>query len=67
MDCTTPPASLVPRRPAFLPSVCVHDTSTLQMSSAPVYYCEHKWKVKMGEAWERGYILAVFVEVKLHL
>ena len=23
-------------------------------SSAPVYYCECKRKVKMGEAWERG-------------
>ena len=20
-----------------------------------VYYCEHKWKVKTGEAWEQGY------------
>ena len=23
--------------------------------NAPMYYCEHKWKVKTGEAWERGY------------
>ena len=28
-------------------------------SSAPMYYCKHKRKVKAGEAWERGYIIIV--------
>ena len=27
------------------------------LSSAPVYYCEHKRKIETGEAWERGYKL----------
>ena len=26
-----------------------------ERSSAPVYYCERKRKIKTGEAWERGY------------
>ena len=30
--------------------------SLFSRSSAPMYYCEHKWKVKTGEAWERGYL-----------
>ena len=24
-----------------------------------MYYCEHKLKVKMGEAWERGYLTMI--------
>ena len=40
-------SSLVPRPPLFLPSVCVHN-NTRMWSSAPVYYCERKWKAKKG-------------------
>ena len=32
------------------------DSGCIRWSSAPVYYCEHKQKVKTGEAWEQGYI-----------
>ena len=51
--------SLVPRPPLFLPSVCVHNNTRewrtrFCWSSAPVYYCEPKWKVNMGQAGERG-------------
>ena len=37
----------------FLPSVCVHNNTRerkTSWSSAPVYYCECKRKVKTGEA-----------------
>ena len=27
-------------------------------ASLLLYYCEHKWKVKAGKAWERGYRFA---------
>ena len=37
------------RPPTFLCCVCVHN-----WSSAPVYYCEHKRKLKGREAWEQG-------------
>ena len=37
--------SLVSRPSPFLPSICIHNNQ----SSAPVYYCERKRKVKMGE------------------
>ena len=50
---------LVPKPPLFLPSVCVYNNARehcancrLNNSSAPVYCCEHKWKVKTGEAWK---------------
>ena len=36
-----------------------------------MYYCEHKRKVKMGEAWERGYCILSFgpsphINLRLH-
>ena len=54
--------SLGPRPPPFLPSVCIHNNTRerktgekhFRRSSAPVYYCERKRKVKTGEAREGG-------------
>ena len=37
--------SLISRPPPFLPSTCIHNNQ----SSVPMYYCECKRKVKMGE------------------
>ena len=39
----------------FLTGECSQAFPVFRRSSAPVYYCERKRKVKTGEAWERGY------------
>ena len=31
--------------------------------SAPMYYCERKRKVKMGEAWEHGYVYSIQLHI----
>ena len=60
---------LVPRPLPFLPSVWVHNNTQEQRTvfrrtSAPVHCCEHKRKVKTGEAWERSatyvYVAVIF-------
>ena len=51
----------VPGLPSFdLPFAftTAHGTED-RRSSAPVYYCERKRKVKTGEAWEQGYFTDV--------
>ena len=57
--------SIVPRRPPFyLPFAftIIHGSGrqtknvlTFWRYSNSMYYCEHKGKIKTGEAWDRGY------------
>ena len=55
--------ALFPGLPCFdLQAYCIHNNTRIRKigeklkpwSSAPMYYCERKQKVKAGEAWEQG-------------
>ena len=39
---------------AFIIIHGIRRSTKIRQSSTPMYYCEHKQKVKVGEAWERG-------------
>ena len=66
--------SLVLRPLPFLSSVCVHNNTwdrkiggKLKPSFTPLYCYEHKWKVKMGEAWEQGYAWCMCVCMTMYM
>ena len=59
-------ASLGPRPPPFWSPICIHNNTQNRRSFVRVYYCERKQKVKMGEAWERGYIMAKTTLESMH-
>ena len=49
------PLSLSPRPPPFcFVFTIMHGIGEKLKRGLPVYYCEHKRKVKAGEAWKRG-------------
>ena len=50
-------ASLVPRPPPFV-FTRIHSWQRTG-SSVFMYYCERKWKLKTGEAWEQSYIFVL--------
>ena len=51
-----------PLRPPCIHShdECVQALPVFCWSTVPVYCCECKRKVKVGEAWERGYIKSIY-------